>query len=513
MAGFNINGLANSYTRFDLVIYNIYLTYTAMNSIGKSLFYSALGQYSVHIVSFATIVVLARLLTPEEIGVYAVAGSLSILATELRSVGIGQYLVREKELDSGKIRNALGISVTVSWSLGFLIALLAPLAADYYQEPAIKHILWILCVSFLFGPFASVPYALWTRAMRFQMILVQRLSSTLVYAASSIIFVLLDFSYYGLALGATMGFICELVIAVVFRPPSATLKPSFRGMGKLVKFGFYTSASNLFGRFAESIPDLVIGRIGTMADVGIFSRGMGVILFISKIISSGVFPVVLPHFSNVNREGKSVAEAYLRAIKLQLSLSWPVFAVVSVSSYPLIHALFGTQWDQAVPIASTIAIWAMFVSVHVFSAPTLISTGGERIAFFSGLVTAMIRLTMILVTAPYGLGMIAWGIVASGAFDLVFKSWVLRKATGLSVRQMITEFVPNALISVICCATALLLDFIMPFRETNPYLVVAVLLVTMAITWLVSLRITRHESWTIISNIAIRVLFQRRPAE
>ena len=59
-----------------------------------SLFYS-LGQYSVHILIFVSIVILARLLSSEEIGTLAVAGSVSILAMELHTIGVVQFLVRE----------------------------------------------------------------------------------------------------------------------------------------------------------------------------------------------------------------------------------------------------------------------------------------------------------------------------------------------------------------------------------------------------------------------------------
>lgn len=483
-----------------------------MNSIGRSLAYSALSQYSVHIITFVSIVIIARILTPQEIGVYAVAGSMSLLAAELRAMGVGQYLVREKELDRDKIRAALGLTVTVSWGLGLLIAIAAPFAADFYEEPAIRNILWILCVSFAFGPFTAVPYALWTRNMQFEIIFLQRFLGSLTHAGASVAFILMDFSYYGLALGATAGFISELLIAIYLRPNETVWMPSLSGAGKILRFGLYMSSNNLFGRFAESIPDLVIGRIATMTQVGIFSRGLGVILFISKIITSAVYPVVLPHFSNVNREGKSIADAYLKAMRLQGAISWPVFAVVSVTAYPLIHALFGDQWDMAVPIASIIALWAILAAVHVFSAPALLASGREDLAFFAGLVIAISRFVLILAGAQFGLEMIAWAIVGSGVIELILKTWAIKKSTGLEIRKMIKGFAPNILIAVICWLVAELINILMPFTETNPFLALAVVIGCMSITWLGLLRLTRHEAWEIIVNLAGGVIHRAKAA-
>lgn len=72
-----------------------------------------------------------------------------------------------------------------------------------------------------------------------------------------------------------------------------------------------------------------------------------------------------------------MSDTYLKAIKLLTVFSWPVFAVVSVASYPMIRALFGDKWGAAVPIASALSFWAILTSVHYFASQALIVTGDE----------------------------------------------------------------------------------------------------------------------------------------
>ena len=78
-----------------------------------ALLFSAIGQYSTQILGFVTIIILARLLSPDEIGVYAVAGTASIIASELSSFGVVQYLIREKNIHENKIRSVLGMAIMV----------------------------------------------------------------------------------------------------------------------------------------------------------------------------------------------------------------------------------------------------------------------------------------------------------------------------------------------------------------------------------------------------------------
>ena len=323
-------------------------------------------------------------------------GTASILATELSSFGVVQFLIREKNIHENKIRSVLGMAIIVSWGLGLILILSAPYIAVFYDKPAIKIILWILSVSFFIAPFLGVPVALWKRNMLFHQIAMMSFIGQLVTSVSVITLVLFGFSYYGLALGTIIGAISRLLITIVFKPPGTVWMPRFTMLRSMIKFGFFASLTNLFARLTESIPDLVIGKMATMADVGHFSRGFGAILFLNKIIVSAVRPVILPHLAEIKRSGRSVAEAYLRTVNLLLAFTLPVFTVASAASYPMIIALFGNQWISAVPITSILAIWVMFISVHSFSASAFIVSGTESLMFKTGLIVTVLRFILVL---------------------------------------------------------------------------------------------------------------------
>ena len=65
---------------------------------------------------------MARLLTPDELGVYAIAGAVVLIASELKLMGTTSYLIREKELTEAKVRSGVGLSIIFSWGLGFSLA-------------------------------------------------------------------------------------------------------------------------------------------------------------------------------------------------------------------------------------------------------------------------------------------------------------------------------------------------------------------------------------------------------
>jgi len=471
-----------------------------MSKIRRALVFSILTQHSIQIISLISIATIARLLKPAEIGTYAVASSLIFLAIEIRTLGAGQYLVRESQINDQKIRSASGLMVLMSWSLAAVIAILAPVIAGFYEEPAIAHILWITSPIFLIAPFSSISASLLNRNMDFHKLFVVKITSNALSTIGTISLILLGFSYYALALGALSMAVIEFLLLLHYRPTGAPWLPSFSHMREIVRFGLFASGGNMLQQFTPNIPSLVLGKVSSMADVGMFSRGLGAIVFLNRMFLLAIKPVILPHLASVKRENECVAEAYLKAIVLQAAFCMPLFAVVNLAVYPMIRALFGDQWDAAVPIASILSIWAFFQSVHYFSGDALIAVKKESIMFTKELLMFVVRLVSILVASPYGLHVLAWAMVLSSVVDLLINMWAVKKGLGLGVLRTIRALMPTLMLTAICWLSLFFLTSNFDVTAYNPWISLSVIGVYMTLVWLLFLRLFNYEAWSIILN-------------
>ncbi len=75
-----------------------------MGSVRRAILFSSVTRYSTRFISLFSAVVIARLLTPEEIGTFAIASAVVMMMSEFRLLGAGAYLIRESELTEGKVR-------------------------------------------------------------------------------------------------------------------------------------------------------------------------------------------------------------------------------------------------------------------------------------------------------------------------------------------------------------------------------------------------------------------------
>ncbi len=486
-----------------------------MSRLRSAVVLSVLAQHSNLLISFVGITVVARLLTPAEIGTFAVASSLAVLAIEIRTFGISQYLVREKELDEEKLRTAFGAMLLVSWSLAAAIVAGAPFVASFYDQPALRQVLWILSGTFVLAPLSTVPFAMMLRDMRFDRVLRVKTTSALVRTGGSIGFVLLGWSYHGLAAGVLAGAVAELLAISWFDRSRSLIRPGLSRWRSVFAFGTVTSAAGALQRFTQGIPDLVLGRLASMSDVGMFSRGLGLVSFVGKLIEAAVQPAILPHLSEIRRRKGDVGREYLRCISLHAAVTLPAFAVVGILAGPLIDLFFGDQWTAAVPIATVLTLWAMLRTVHAFLPNALLAQDRERVVLGIETCSFVSRLALVVALVPYGLLAAAWGVCLSGVVTLAVCTLAADRCLKVGPLEIARALAPSVTLAAVCGAVAWALTAFTGLGANGSLVQLAVAGPVLLVTWLATLRLLRHDLWPIVHDLTLTATgaFRTRPIE
>ena len=120
-----------------------------MSTTRHSLLFSFAEKYTVLLLGIVATMMLSRLLTPAEVGVYSLGAVLVALAQVVRDFGVGQYLIQEKQLDMVKLRAALATSLLVAWLLALLVLAASGPLASFYQEPRLRLVLQLLSINFV----------------------------------------------------------------------------------------------------------------------------------------------------------------------------------------------------------------------------------------------------------------------------------------------------------------------------------------------------------------------------
>ena len=148
-------------------------------STRRSLFFSFLDRYASLAISVLSSMVIARLLTPAELGVFSVTMVLLMFVSVVRDMGSGQYLVQEKELTTERIRAVWALQLGLGVALACLVLLASYPIALFYNEPRMRNIMLVVALNYAVNPFGSLTYAWLMREMRFESVALMRFSSGL----------------------------------------------------------------------------------------------------------------------------------------------------------------------------------------------------------------------------------------------------------------------------------------------------------------------------------------------
>ncbi|APD86966.1 hypothetical protein BM527_13210 [Alteromonas sp. Mex14] len=464
---------------------------TSLNIVKRSLYISSISEVLNKIISFVSVVVYARLLTPTELGIFAIASSIMVFALEIKLLGTASYLIRETKIDESNVRSALGLAITISWSLSLSLIFLSKWFSTYYVLPELSTLITLLAINFLFSPFTSSIIALLSREFAFEKIVLVTLPSNAIGFLITLFGIELGYSYYSLAIGQTSSAFISFVIALFVKPSSMRLIPRFSGFSSIAKVGFYTSFINLFGRLESIFADLFFGKTNGPSFVAIFSRALGFHTFVRDTLVSGISGVVLPHFSKSYREGKSTKRTYINSNVMITCFILPPMICATILSEPLILLMFGDQWTDSVVFAKVLGTWICIKSLTFLVNPALIILKKEKTLFWVRAGAMLSLFVLIALLNNIESVNIAVAFVISAIIEFLMLSILVKQNIGIGPWFYINS-IRKSLWVVIWCSATCYLTFVVFGRYVDPLALIAIEASILVPTWACSLKLLSH---------------------
>lgn len=459
-----------------------------MTGTRVSLLFSFAEKYVLLATAIAGTMVLARLLTPEETGIYSVAAVLVGVAQVVRDFGVGQYVIQAARLDTAALRAALATSYLLSAALGLLTAGASGAIAAFYGEPGLQQVMLLLSLNFLLIPFMSVTLPLLRREMRFGAVCTINMVSGTCAMAVSVLLAWHGFSYASMAWGALAGSLAGLLASLPLRPPGMPWLPSRKGMREVFAFGLFSTGGTLVDEAGMAAPDLIIGKLVGMEGAGLFSKAQAVLAVFRQAVLGAVSPVLLPLYSARAREGEGANQAFLATVSYLTACAWPFAAFAGIAALPVVRLLYGDQWDRAAGLIRIMCASMALYSMGTMSRYLFVATGHVRLQARLDTIAAAFKVLVLLLAAGGGLQAAAWALVAAALQRTWLTARYLDKAAGIGPLMLARACAQSAGITL---ATAAATHAGLQAAGGSPYaLGIAASAATAA--WLASLVALRH---------------------
>ncbi len=487
-----------------------------MNPVRSSLLLSAANSYVGLLLQIAATAVIARILTPREAGVFAVASVFAALASTFRDFGVAEYLIQKREVEDRDLRASLAVNLAMSWAVGALLLALSPLASSFYADPGVGAVMRVQALNFVLIPFGAVTLAWFRREMNFTPIFHASMAASVLQFAVSVSLALAGHSYMALAWGSFAGVAGTVLVAMIHRPRWFPRRPALDGIREVLHFGKFASGVFVANQLARGAPELTLGKVSGLADAGMYSRASGVVDMFERLIGQTVAPVCLPYLARGVRDQGTVVPGLSLTTTLVTGVGWPFVCFLGLCAYPAVRIMYGTQWMSAVPVAQILCVALAAEMTFRFGSQALFSLGKAREANRLQFLHLGLRLAGLSLVLPFGLMGAALGLLCAAVLGTFVSEHALRTAAGYTWRHTWRACRPSLLLALISGAPYALVVAVWPASESNFVRHFAVGAVLTTLAWMIGARGLRHPAWMevmgVLAGIRSRLSGLRRGA-
>jgi O-antigen/teichoic acid export membrane protein len=464
-----------------------------MHAARASFLFSFAEKYTLLLLGMGGAMVIARLLTPAEIGLYSVGAVLLGLAQAVRDFGVGPYLTQEKELTTEKMRAALTVSLAVAWCLALLVFFLSGSVARFYHEPRLQAVMQLLSLNFVLIPFNAITLPCLRRQLRFSALYLINTAHGVTHLLVSVGLALLGFSYMSLVWAALLATVAAFLTSLLVRPTGLPWLPGMAGVRPIFFFGAMSTGGGLIDEAGVAAPELIVGKMIGLDAVGLFGKATGLLNIFNQAIASAISPVVFALFSAQARAGHDTRAAYLTTVSYMTVVAWPFFIVLGLMALPLLRLLYGDQWDGAVPLVRLMCFSSALYSMFSMARYLFVATGHVKAQARLDAIAVPVRIAAIVLAAPFGL---AW-VAAAVVLGAVFRSWLtcrcLDRLTGLALPAMLAAVRKSLLVAVATAPAPLAVLWLMPPQAEHWLSPLLAAVGGAALCWLAGVMLFKHE--------------------
>jgi lipopolysaccharide exporter len=455
-------------------------------------------------------VVLARLLVPEDFGLVALAMTLLGALEVTGKFGLDRALIRNQQAGRELYDTAWTLQLIRGVAMALILALSAPVWADFFNEDRLQGILYVFAVMALIKGFRNIGIVQFSRDLEFGPLFKLELRSEVGAAIASIGLALLWQSYWALILGAVVE--RTLLVALSYTAHPHRPRLSLEGSSYLIHFSKWVVANNIIVFVNKRSDVFVLGKIAAVDVLGHYSIAKQLATLAANEITRPAVRAFYSGFAKIAEDRERLATLYLSTLAILLLAGLPLAVGIACVGDLVIRVLFGEQWLPAVPLLQVLSIYGIVGVTLGNTAGVLQALGRPELpaALAAARFAIMVPLLYwgIWAAGPVG---VAWAVVLSGAARAMMNAVVTSRLLRISAAR-IASMIWRSIVSAGVMAGALLLvRHHLPDPEPGLLASLAQLLLLVALgaavyistcvgLWILS-GLPKHSEWLVISGL------------
>jgi len=424
------------------------------------------------VVSLGSLIVLARLLMPEHFGLVSMVTAIIVFADRFIDMGLSLATVQNQKITHDQVSNLFWINVGLGFFTTALVAMLSTGVAWFYGDERLTNITLALSTIFCFGGFSIQHQALLRRQMKFGLLSLNRIVSTLLSVALGIGMAWYGYEYWALV-GKEVSRVALVAVGALVMcrwRPGLPVRES--GVGSMIRFGKDVTGNDVINFLSRSLDQILIGRFFGADALGYYKQAYQLMVQPAKMLQFPIQYVSEPALSVVQDDAKRYRDYYRMILSGLSFVAMPLFVYLGLFSENVVKVILGEKWMPAVPLFRLLAYAALAQILTGTCGFVMVTCGMTRRLLWLGVMNAASLIAAFSIGIFWGpVGVAAAYLVASYAM-LPVSLWYSLRGTPVSAGEFIRAIsLPAQATAVMGLLLLLTLNAAAPFSPVYQLLI------------------------------------------
>lgn len=418
----------------------------------QGVLWSSIERFSVQGIQFVIMIIMARLLTPEDYGLVGMLTIFLAVSQSLIDSGFSQALIRKQNRTEVDNSTVFYFNIAIGLALYLLFYVSAPLVADFYGLPELSLVMRVVCLGIIFNSLAVVQRALLTVKIDFK---TQAKASLIAVVISGITGIMLAYTGFGV-----WALVCQQLVNLGINTLLLWLFSKWKPMGtyswksfkELFSFGSKLLASGLLDTTYNNIYPIVIGKVFSAGDLGYYTRAQQFSVFPSSNITGVLQRVTFPVLCRIQNDIDRLRGVYRKFLKMSAYVVFPLMTGLAAVSFPFVRIVLGEKWMFCAGLLQIICFSMMWYPIHAINLNLLRVQGRSDLLLRLEIIKKVIGVAILCLTVSLGLKAMCLGGVVSSIISLVINTFYTRKLIQVGFITQMRDLFPTLVVSLLMFA-------------------------------------------------------------
>lgn len=430
------------------------------NKTISGLFWRFMERCGAQGVNFIVTIILARLLAPELYGTIALVTVFTAILQIFVDSGMGNALIQKKDADDVDCSSVFYFNMAVCLVLYLFMFLAAPYIARFYARPELVKVVRIMSLTLVISGVKNIQQAYVSKYMLFKKFFFSTLGGTITAAVVGIGMAYAGYGVWALVAQDLTNKLIDTVVlwfTVKWRPK---LVFSLKRLKGLISYGWKLLVSGLIDSVYNNIRQLIIGRVYSASDLGLYNKGQQIPSTIVNNINTSIDSVLFPAMSSQQEDKERVKNMTRRSIKTSSYIMWPLMMGLAFTATTVVSLLLTDKWLGAVLYLRVFCITYAFYPIHTANLNAIKAIGRSDLFLVLEIIKKSVGILSMLTTMWISVEAMAYSLLFVSVVSQFINSWPNRKLLGYSYLEQIKDILPSILLSLAACLCIVPFNFI-----------------------------------------------------